>query len=135
MSLTEYALKDAYVYYHEGVESRPEWAYKDAMAIVENKWANLLKGMPNTSNVGVGLVNYNDLGGSITRSGTWRNVVVTGAGSKTKNEWNKKSWKCWFTINYEMFLQYIPSGLNPTPVSGGLDNEEVLRKIAEAKLE
>lgn len=90
--------------------------------------------MPDTSNVKVQDVVYDNLGGSTARLGIFTgDLSVTGAGSKTKGATLTRgaSWETWFDIHYELQLVFVPSG-QAKQVKEGLSIEEVNNLISKA---
>lgn len=130
MSITGFPITDSYHYYHKGVQSDPPWAYKDARLQIANRWAGFMKAMPDTANILVQDVSFENLGGSISPFGTINTITVSGAGSETKHKWNGRSWEVWFDLRYEMQLIFMPSG-NPQPAQTGLSAVELEGTIAQ----
>ncbi|KAL7956200.1 hypothetical protein V8C34DRAFT_289502 [Trichoderma compactum] len=124
-------IKNSYHFYHEGAESKPDWAFAQARKDVEAQWGTFLSGLPDTSTVRFGDFGQTNLGGKIGRSGAWVQLPsVTGAGSKTKKEMGVRSWKCWFDIHYEITFYFI-SGEVGTQVPGGFSSDEVNAAIRD----
>ncbi|PNP51192.1 hypothetical protein THARTR1_08096 [Trichoderma harzianum] len=124
-------IKETYHFYHKGVDSRPAWAYDEARKQIARKWAEFMKAMPDTANVKVQDVAFDNLGGTTSRLGVFTSIGVTGAGSKTKGAtpFRGGSWETWFDVTYEMQLVFI-SQSKQKEVGEGLSIEEVNRRIA-----
>ena len=127
------SIVDNFHYFHHGVESRPAWAYNDARQQIAGKWAEFLKAMPDTANVTVQNIVFQNLGGSISRIGTFpKDFSVSGAGSKTTNS-GGRVWEAWFDLHYEFTMYFIPSG-GAINVDKGRSEDEINKSIAVAAL-
>lgn len=133
---TSFTIKDSFHYYHRGVDSRPEWAVNDAQTRIATKWAEFMRAIPDTSNVKVQEVLFDNLGGKTARLGTFPGgLEITGAKSETKGAnlltGQQKSWTIRFDVHYEMQLTFFSLG-STEPVNTGLSTEEFNGKIAAA---
>lgn len=133
MSNTVIPIADTFHYYHKGSDSRPAWAYNNARQQIAGKWAGFMKAMPDTANVKIQDVVFENLGGSISRLGVFpKNVKVSGAGSKTKKSWDgKRTWETWFDVEYELQLIFVSSA-DAGKVGSGLSIDEINKGISAA---